>query len=144
MAAWRLLLAAVLGYLLGNIQTGLIVGLVSRKIDLRTKGSGSTGTTNALRTLGLPSAIITFLGDLLKGLVASLLGAKIAGPNGQLLAALAVILGHIWPVFFGFAAAKALRRRLARFLSCIQHWAWCAFRSASCSLRLHAMSPLAT
>ena len=108
MAAWRLLLAAVLGYLLGNIQTGLIVGLVSRKIDLRTKGSGSTGTTNALRTLGLPSAIITFLGDLLKGLVASLLGAKIAGPNGQLLAALAVILGHIWPVFFGFRGGKGV------------------------------------
>ena len=67
MAAWRLLLAAVLGYLLGNIQTGLIVGLVSRKIDLRTKGSGSTGTTNALRTLGLPSAIITFLGICSRG-----------------------------------------------------------------------------
>ena len=53
----RLLASAVLGYLLGNIQTGLIVGWTTKKIDLRQHGSGSSGATNALRILGRQSAL---------------------------------------------------------------------------------------
>ena len=59
----RLLASAVLGYLLGNIQTGLIVGWTTKKIDLRQHGSGSSGATNALRILGRQSALWTLLGD---------------------------------------------------------------------------------
>ena len=59
----------IVGYLFGCIQTGYIVGRVN-KIDIRDYGSGNSGTTNTLRTLGKTAAIITFLGDAVKGLVA--------------------------------------------------------------------------
>lgn len=85
----RLLASAVLGYLLGNIQTGLIVGWTTKKIDLRQHGSGSSGATNALRILGRQSALWTLLGDFLKGLLAACLGLLIGGWRGGLLA------GHV-------------------------------------------------
>ena len=57
MVLWLLLASAAIGYLLGNFQTGLVVGWASRKIDLRMHGSGGTGATNALRTLGKGGAL---------------------------------------------------------------------------------------
>lgn len=108
MNVWPLLASIAIGYLLGNFQTGLVVGWVSRKIDLRKHGSGSTGATNALRTLGLASALITFLGDLAKGMLASAIGLALAGETGQLAASLCVVLGHVWPVFFHFHGGKGV------------------------------------
>lgn len=108
MNVWPLLASIAIGYLLGNFQTGLVVGWVSRKIDLRKHGSGSTGATNALRTLGLASALITFLGDLAKGMLASAIGLALAGEAGQLAASLCVVLGHVWPVFFRFHGGKGV------------------------------------
>lgn len=104
----RLILCAVLGYLLGNIQTGLIVGRLKNNVDLRNHGSGSSGATNALRTLGRQSALLTLLGDMLKGLLASGVGMIIAGWHGGLVGALFVVIGHIWPVFFGFHGGKGV------------------------------------
>lgn len=108
MAILPLLLAAAAGYLLGNFQTGMIIGRLFGKVDLRTKGSGGTGATNAMRTLGLRAGVLTFLGDLLKGTAASLIGRTLAGESGQLLAALFVVIGHIWPVFFRFHGGKGV------------------------------------
>lgn len=108
MNVWPLLASIAIGYLLGNFQTGLVVGWASRKIDLRKHGSGSTGATNALRTLGLASALITFLGDLAKGMLASAIGLALAGEAGQLAASLCVVLGHVWPVFFHFHGGKGV------------------------------------
>lgn len=108
MNVWPLLASIAIGYLLGNFQTGLVVGWASRKIDLRKHGSGSTGATNALRTLGLASALITFLGDLAKGMLASAIGLALAGEAGQLAASLCVVLGHVWPVFFRFHGGKGV------------------------------------
>ncbi len=108
MNVWPLLASIAIGYLLGNFQTGLVVGWASRKIDLRKHGSGSTGATNALRTLGLASALITFLGDLAKGMLASVIGLALAGEAGQLAASLCVVLGHVWPVFFHFHGGKGV------------------------------------
>lgn len=108
MNVWPLLASIAIGYLLGNFQTGLVVGWVSRKIDLRKHGSGSTGATNALRTLGLASALITFLGDFAKGMLASAIGLALAGELGQLAASFCVVLGHVWPVFFRFHGGKGV------------------------------------
>ena len=108
----RLLASAVLGYLLGNIQTGLIVGWTTKKIDLRQHGSGSSGATNALRILGRQSALWTLLGDFLKGLLAACLGLLIGGWRGGLLAGMCVVAGHIWPVFFGFKGGKGVATSL--------------------------------
>lgn len=108
MVLWLLLASAAIGYLLGNFQTGLVVGWASRKIDLRMHGSGGTGATNALRTLGKGGALLTFLGDFVKGTIASLLGLAIAGQEGQLVASLFAVIGHIWPVFFRFRGGKGV------------------------------------
>ena len=59
----------IVGYLFGCFQTGYFVGRIN-KIDIRDYGSGNSGTTNTLRTLGKTAAIVTFLGDALKGLIA--------------------------------------------------------------------------
>ena len=68
-----LLLCAICGYLLGSINTSLIVGKFYG-VDVRQHGSGNAGTTNVLRTLGKKAAIFTFLGDFLKGVIACLVG----------------------------------------------------------------------
>lgn len=104
----RLVLCAILGYLLGNIQTGLIVGRLKSNIDLRNHGSGSSGATNALRTLGRQSALLTLLGDMLKGVLASGVGMIVAGWHGGMVAAVFVVIGHIWPVFFNFHGGKGV------------------------------------
>lgn len=108
----RLLASAVLGYLLGNIQTGLIVGWTTKKIDLRQHGSGSSGATNALRILGRQSALWTLLGDFLKGLLAACLGLLIGGWRGGCWPGMCVVAGHIWPVFFGFKGGKGVATSL--------------------------------
>lgn len=104
----QLFLSAVLGYLLGNIQTGLIIGRLTRNIDLRKHGSGSSGATNALRVLGSQQALLTLLGDALKGVVAVCVGLIICGRQGGMIAGLLVAVGHIWPVLFGFHGGKGV------------------------------------
>ena len=99
----------IVGYLFGCIQTGYIVGRVN-KIDIRDYGSGNSGTTNTLRTLGKTAAIITFLGDAAKGLVAVNLARYVIMPafgvEGEaylwLLTGFAVVLGHNFPFYLGF------------------------------------------
>ena len=105
----------IVGYLFGCIQTGYIVGRVN-KIDIRDYGSGNSGTTNTLRTLGKTAAIITFLGDAAKGLVAVNLARYVIMPafgvEGQaylwLLTGFAVVLGHNFPFYLGFKGGKGI------------------------------------
>ena len=110
-----LTLAVVLGgYLLGCISTGI---LVSKRagINIRAVGSHNTGASNVLRVLGLKRGLITFLGDFIKATLACLLGSLllpgttfgIAG-FGTMLGGLAAVLGHNWPVFFGFKGGKGV------------------------------------
>lgn len=108
MSIIRILLCMIIGYLLGNIQTGVLVGKLISNIDLRLHGSGSSGATNALRVLGRQSALLTLVGDCLKGVLAVLFGLIIGGRNGGMIAAIAVVVGHIWPVFFGFKGGKGV------------------------------------
>ena len=63
-------MTAVVGYLLGSIPTGMIVARVYRNVDLTAYGSGRTGATNVLRTLGKGAAAVAFAGDFVKGLIA--------------------------------------------------------------------------
>jgi len=107
----------VVSYLLGNIQTGILVGKLANNIDLRLHGSGSSGATNALRTLGRQSALLTFAGDCLKGVVAVCFGLWAGGKNGGMLAAVSVIIGHIWPVFFAFKGGKGVATSVGVILS---------------------------
>ena len=114
---FQLILAAVIGYLLGSLNSSLIVGKFYG-VDVRRHGSGNAGMTNTMRTLGKKAALFVLLGDAVKGVLAFLAGYYICGgnPDGQLggmLAGTAAILGHVWPVFFGFKGGKGVLTTLA-------------------------------
>ena len=104
-----LLLFAVLGYLAGSIATAILVCRMLGLPDPREEGSCNPGATNVLRFGGKKAAAITLAGDLLKGLLPVLL-ARLAGldDTGLALTALAAFLGHLYPVFFGFAGGKGV------------------------------------
>ena len=111
-----LLLLAV-GYLLGSMPNGYLAGRWLKGIDLRQCGSGSTGATNVLRNVGKAPALVVFLLDVGKGALAVLL-AKSFGLNDwvQVLAGLAALAGHIWPVWLGWKGGKAVATGLGMFL----------------------------
>ena len=106
--------ALVLGYLLGSLNTAVIVGKIYGK-DIRDHGSRSAGLTNALRVLGKSAAALVLVGDVLKGLIACLIGLRLgvyvhAGEAvdcvGLLAAGAGAVFGHNWPVYFGFKGGK--------------------------------------
>jgi len=104
-------IAAVLGYLLGAIPTGMIVARVYRNVDLTAHGSGRTGATNVLRTLGSGAAAIAFAGDFLKGVLAVLLvrfAFADTSPWLELIAAVTAVLGHSYSVFIGFKGGRGV------------------------------------
>ncbi|MCV0404438.1 MAG: glycerol-3-phosphate 1-O-acyltransferase PlsY [Chloroflexi bacterium] len=105
--------AALIGYLLGAIPFGLIIGRFVRGIDLREYGSHRTGATNALRTLGAKAAAAVFVLDVAKGVAAVLLVRALFGtdPNVEWAAALAgfaAIVGHNWSVFIRFTGGRGV------------------------------------
>jgi glycerol-3-phosphate acyltransferase PlsY len=115
---WAILLAAVVGYLIGSIPTGLIVGRVTRGIDVREYGSGVTGATNVIRTSGVKAGVVVIILDIAKGVSPVFLGlalARMADVDGTddrawagAAAGLAAVVGHIWPLFAGFRGGRAV------------------------------------
>lgn len=109
MLVLQYVLAAVIAYLLGSISTGIIVSRLSGGPDLHSVGSKSTGATNALRTMGKKRGAIVFFGDVFKAQFACLFGWLLTGTfYGVMLAGLLAIIGHNWPVFFGFQGGKGV------------------------------------
>ncbi|MDD5190475.1 MAG: glycerol-3-phosphate 1-O-acyltransferase PlsY [Dehalococcoidales bacterium] len=117
----RYLAAMICGYLLGSIPWGLIVGKKMAKVDVRELGSGKTGATNVLRSAGKKVAIVTALLDILKGAAAVILAGFILEKSyvmvgslgfgalfGQVLAGLAAVAGHNWPLFLGFRGGRGV------------------------------------
>ncbi len=121
------LLCAVIPYLLGSFNFGLIISRRKYHDDIRQHGSGNAGTTNMLRTYGKRAAVITLLGDMLKALVAVLLGYLIIGfatgikdpetgeaiglfvdKTGAAIAGLFVMIGHMFPIFYKFKGGKGV------------------------------------
>jgi glycerol-3-phosphate acyltransferase PlsY len=105
----------LLAYLIGALPFGLLVGRVAGGVDLREHGSGRIGATNALRTVGLAGAVLTFLLDFAKGAAAVLLVAWLyrAGPPGSppwvaAFAGVAAVAGHIRSVFVGFRGGRGV------------------------------------
>ena len=111
------LLLLAIGYLLGSMPNGYLAGSWLKGIDLRLCGSGSTGATNVLRNVGKAPALMVFLLDVGKGALAVLL-AKSFGLNDwvQVLAGLAALAGHIWPMWLGWKGGKAVATGLGMFL----------------------------
>lgn len=106
---WGYLLAGLAAYLLGSLNFGVIVSHLRYRDDIRRHGSGNAGTTNALRTYGKGAAAAVLVGDFLKGTAAVWLGCALTGQLlGGWLASLLVVLGHMFPVFFGFRGGKGV------------------------------------
>ncbi len=96
-------------YLVGSIPWGLIAGKLRGGIDVRQYGSGTTGTTNVMRTLGPRVATLVMVADVSKGVVVVLLArAVVDAPLAEALAATLAIIGHNWPVFGGFRGGRGV------------------------------------
>ena len=99
----------IVSYLLGSISTGVLLSRFLAKRDIRKEGSGNSGTTNMLRVYGRKMGALTLGGDMLKGIVAVLIGfAVIGGARGGILGTLGAVLGHNFPCFFGFKGGKGI------------------------------------
>ncbi|MCG8483507.1 MAG: glycerol-3-phosphate 1-O-acyltransferase PlsY [Clostridia bacterium] len=98
----------VISYFIGNVSSAILIGKVTAGIDIRDHGSGNAGTTNVLRTLGKKAAAATLVCDVLKGVIAVLIGRFFGNETLAMICGLAAILGHIWPALFGFRGGKGI------------------------------------
>lgn len=102
-------LAVVVGYLIGSISFSFLFGRWFQGIDIRKHGSGNAGATNTLRVLGLGPALTVLALDIAKGVLAVWIGWWLGTESLlPILAGIAVILGHNWPIFFGFRGGKGI------------------------------------
>lgn len=105
----ELFFSSLLGYLLGSVSFSYLLGRLLKKVDIRQHGSGNAGATNTLRVLGKGPAIVVLILDTLKGIIAIIIAYWLVGAGwGTALAGLAAIIGHNWPVFFGFRGGKGV------------------------------------
>ena len=117
---------AIIGYAIGSVNFSVIFSKKFAGFDVREKGSGNAGTTNMLRSVGKKAAAITLICDILKGVVAigiAILLSNIPNINKELLVQIAgvcVILGHTFPVFFGFKGGKGVATSLGVLL--LSNW----------------------
>ena len=107
--------SAVQAYLLGSIDTGILVSKFLYHDDVRKYGSGAAGMTNMLRTYGKKAAFLTGLGDFFKGTASVLIARTIIGSlgvelpfDGGWVGAIGVLLGHLFPIFFHFKGGKGI------------------------------------
>ena len=105
---WTALVCVLAGYLLGNLQTAIIVSRAYFHDDVRKHGSGNAGSTNMVRVFGYGPGAITFAGDFLKAFLGVLAGQLVCGTIGGYIAGLFVVVGHCWPVFAGFRGGKGV------------------------------------
>lgn len=111
------ILAIIASYLIGSIPFGLITGKLWADIDVREYGSGNIGTSNVLRTVGPAAAIIVFALDVAKGAVAVYLGSLVGGDFVRIMAGVAAIAGHNWPIYLKFKGGKGIATSLGAVIS---------------------------
>lgn len=112
-----IILCAVVPYLLGSLNFGLIISKIRYRDDVRTHGSGNAGMTNMLRTYGKSAAVLTLLGDILKAVVSALFGLLLMPGDGfAYIAGIACMLGHAFPIYFGFKGGKGVAVALGTML----------------------------
>lgn len=114
---------AIIAYAIGSISFSVIISRKLAGFDVREKGSGNAGSTNVLRTVGKKAAALTLVCDILKGvvavLVAFIIGLFAKNANSAILveiAAIAVVIGHTFPIFFEFRGGKGVATSLGILL----------------------------
>ena len=117
------IIVAIIAYLIGSVNFSIIISKKMAGFDVREKGSGNAGTTNMLRSVGKKAALITLICDILKGVVsigiAMIIGNIVKNLDRELLlqiAGIAVVLGHTFPIFFGFKGGKGVATSLGVLL----------------------------
>ena len=117
------IIMGIVAYLIGSVNFSVILSKKMAGFDVREKGSGNAGTTNMLRSVGKKAAAITLLCDVLKGVVSILIsivvGKILKDVDKALLvqlAALGVVIGHTFPIFFGFKGGKGVATSLGVLL----------------------------
>jgi len=109
----NIIICLFFGYIFGCFSTGFLIGKI-KNVDIRQYGSKSSGTTNALRTLGAKAGILTLLGDMLKAIIPILLVQHVIFPDPEyvklltLYTGLGVVLGHNYPVWLKFRGGKGI------------------------------------
>ncbi|MGM9613411.1 MAG: glycerol-3-phosphate 1-O-acyltransferase PlsY [Butyricicoccus sp.] len=99
---------AASAYLLGSLSFAIIICKLTLGKDIRAYGSGNAGLTNAYRTMGAGKTLLVLFGDIAKAAAALAIGGLLAGMMGKLVAGIFVILGHVFPVYFGFRGGKGV------------------------------------
>ena len=114
---------AVIAYLIGSVNFSVIISKKMAGFDVREKGSGNAGTTNMLRSVGKKAAALTLICDILKGVasivIAIVLGNIVKDINRELLlqvSGVSVVIGHTFPIFFGFKGGKGIATSLGILL----------------------------
>ena len=117
------IIIAVIAYLIGSINFSVILSKKMAGFDVREKGSGNAGTTNMLRSVGKKAAVITLFCDILKGVVSIVIAIIVGNIAKNLdrelllqIAGIAVVLGHTFPIFFGFKGGKGVATSLGVLL----------------------------
>ena len=117
------ILMAIIAYAIGSISFSVIFSKKMAGFDVREKGSGNAGSTNVLRTVGKKAAILTLICDILKGIVAILIAVLLGNIVKELdasllvqISAIAVVIGHTYPAFFGFKGGKGVATSLGILL----------------------------
>lgn len=115
---------AVIAYLIGSINFSVIISKKMAGFDLREKGSKNAGTTNMLRTVGKKAAAITLVCDILKGVIAVALAKVLASNANEAIAtqvaAICVVIGHTFPIFFEFKGGKGVATSIGILL--VMNW----------------------
>lgn len=118
------ILMAVIAYAIGSVNFSVILSKKIAGFDVREKGSGNAGTTNMLRSVGKGAAVLTLILDILKGIIVILIAKYLVGNIAQganvailvQLAGFFVVLGHTFPMFFGFKGGKGVATSLGVLL----------------------------
>lgn len=117
----KYVIVIVISYLLGSVNSSIIVSKLFMGKDIREFGSGNAGSTNSYRMMGGKKTLLVMAGDLLKGIIAVLIAGFMFnemgsfGGMGKMIAATFAIVGHIFPVFFGFKGGKGILTAAAVF-----------------------------
>lgn len=103
-----LIVAAVISYLCGSISSSVLITKLVYHTDIRTQGSGNAGATNAARVFGMKAGVMTFLGDILKTVIPMMIFGYLFGSVGLAVSGACCLVGHCWPVYFGFRGGKGV------------------------------------
>lgn len=115
---WRILLTTAAAYFIGSLNGSLMMSRFLLRDDIRKHGSGNAGATNVLRTYGIKWTVLVSIWDIGKGILAVLLGVWLLPDGyGGLIAGFCVIVGHVFPIMFGFKGGKGVFTALAVFLT---------------------------